>query len=309
MTDPRIPFAIMEQAARWHAAQDADDMDWDAFTAWLEADPRHRAAMDDLAIIDDAVTGQRAEVADLLPSEAAPAVRRRFGWGVAGGGAIAAALAIAVGLPRAAHDRSWTSTTTPMEVSLPDGVRTILAPHSRLTAAGGDTTQLALAGAAYFDVAHRPDRTLNITAGDLSVRDIGTRFEIATAEAGTRIAVAEGQVRVGSPRMTQDVTLAAGRTLFANGEAVTLGRAVPDDVASWRRGQLVFDAMPLALVAAEISRYSGRPVTVDPQIADRPFSGVLRIGDGASLGKDVAALADVAIRDGDAGQRLEPRRR
>ena len=40
---------IDEAAARWHLAQADDDMDWSAFTEWLEADPRHRDAYDAMA--------------------------------------------------------------------------------------------------------------------------------------------------------------------------------------------------------------------------------------------------------------------
>ena len=34
---------IAQEAAAWHAASFDDDMDWDGFTAWLEADPRIEA--------------------------------------------------------------------------------------------------------------------------------------------------------------------------------------------------------------------------------------------------------------------------
>lgn len=309
MNDRNTPSAIAEQAAYWHAAQDADDLDWDGFTAWLEADPRHGAALDALAIIDDAVVERREEIAALLSYEPAPRVPHRRGWGLAVGGAIAAALAIAIGVPRTAPDRSWSTAAAARSIALPEGVRATLAPHSRLTVTRGDATQLALVGGAYFDVAHRPARALTITAGDLVVRDVGTRFDIATAATGTRVAVAEGQVSVASPRLVRAVALTAGHTLAAAGDTVTLGHAAPGDVASWRRGQLVYGGTPLALVAAEIARYAGRPVSVDPRIADRRFSGVLTIGDGARLGKDVAALAGIVVRDDAAGLHLEPRGR
>ena len=38
----RADQSILEQAAAWHAACARDDMDWDGFTAWLEADARGR---------------------------------------------------------------------------------------------------------------------------------------------------------------------------------------------------------------------------------------------------------------------------
>ena len=43
---------IDRAAARWHAAQHDDAMDWAVFTLWLEADPRHRNSFDALALLD-----------------------------------------------------------------------------------------------------------------------------------------------------------------------------------------------------------------------------------------------------------------
>jgi transmembrane sensor len=43
---------IYEEAAGWLVRQQDDAMDWEGFTLWLEADPRHRAAYDDLALLD-----------------------------------------------------------------------------------------------------------------------------------------------------------------------------------------------------------------------------------------------------------------
>ncbi|MCI1142879.1 DUF4880 domain-containing protein [Sphingomonas sp. WKB10] len=70
---------IDEAAARWHLAQADDDMDWAAFTDWLEADPRHRDAYDAMALLDDRIDAAgpalHARAADPLPE------RRISRWG------------------------------------------------------------------------------------------------------------------------------------------------------------------------------------------------------------------------------------
>ena len=165
-----------------------------------------------------------------------------------------------------------------------------------------------MVGAAYFDVPHRDDRTLTITAGEYSVRDIGTRFEVSTQPQGTRIAVADGILTVSSDRLTTPVALRAGQALVAAGRTTALSRSDPAAVGSWRRGQLVYDRVPLALVAADLGRYGGRQVTVDPRIADLRFSGALAIGDGTKLANSVAAILGIAARSDGVGLRLEPRR-
>ena len=97
---------ILDQAIAWHRAQDDADFDWDGFTLWLEADPAHRTAFDSIALIDARIADHRATLAALMPSMEAPSMgmsvppvamrspRRRWI-----GGGIAAALALAVGIP------------------------------------------------------------------------------------------------------------------------------------------------------------------------------------------------------------------
>jgi hypothetical protein len=60
---------IDEAAARWHVAQADDDMDWTAFTDWLEADPRHRETYDAIALLDARIDAARPMLARLLPAE------------------------------------------------------------------------------------------------------------------------------------------------------------------------------------------------------------------------------------------------
>ena len=54
---------IEEDAAAWQVASAGDDMDWDGFTQWLEADPRHRRAFDEVALADALVDDHRESLA------------------------------------------------------------------------------------------------------------------------------------------------------------------------------------------------------------------------------------------------------
>ncbi len=296
---------IEEAAARWYAAQDGDDMDWDGFTAWLEGDARHRAAFDAVALLGDRIAAQRPALAAAF-APPRPATRRWVWAGV--GSTLAAALAVAAVIPREAADTVWASGPAPRTVALADGVTTTLAPRSRLTAIAGDAARLALSGEAYFDVRHQPGRTLSIRTDGYTVTDIGTRFTVAADRAATRVAVAEGQVSVAGSTLAAPVALAAGRAFTATAAGVRLSPVAAADVGSWRRGTLSYADAPLALVAADIARYSGRAVTVDPAIEGRRLTGTLSIGDGSGLADAVGAILDLDVRrDGD-GVRLQPRR-
>lgn len=297
---------IEEAAARWYAAQDGDDMDWDGFTAWLEADARHRTAFDEVALLGDRIEAQRPALADAFAPPPRPATRRWVWAGV--GSALAAALAVAAVIPREAADTVWASGAVPRTVALEGGVTATLAPRSRLTATAGDPARLALSGEAYFDVRHRPGRTLSIRTDGYTVTDIGTRFTIAADRGATRVAVAEGQVSVAGSTLAAPVALAAGRAFTATAAAVRLSPVAATDVGSWRRGTLSYADAPLALVAADIARYSGRAVAVDPAIEGRRLTGTLSIGDGSGLAEAVGAILDLDVRRDGGGVRLQPRR-
>jgi transmembrane sensor len=306
---------IREEAADWLIRQQDDAMDWAGFTAWLEADPRHRDAFDEMALIDADLGAHRDDIwsadTEALPEPAndrGPRIGRWAGWA---GGAMAATIAAVLVLQPGTESlpiQDYRSGAGKSEnVALADGTRIVLAPSSELKVQGD---QLALTGTGYFDVPHKPGRTLTVTAGDFKVTDIGTRFSIGNEADGVRVEVAEGSVAVASRHLPRPVSLAKGHGMVADSAAgtVRLTMVEPTAVASWRSGKLQFDQAPLALVARDVSRYSGRKVTVDPAIADRPFSGVIAIDDGGSPGATLAQIMALDARPVDGGVRLEPRR-
>lgn len=307
---------IYDEAAAWLVRQQGDAMDWDGFTAWLEADPHHRAAYDEIALID-AQLDEHAK--GLSPAISAPVLAangrhslRWSRWAGLGGGAVAAGLALVLALQPnnqrlPIHDyRSVPGKS--IEVVLGDGARVALAPVSHLTVRG---EHAVLQGTGYFDVPHQPGRALTITAGDFTVTDIGTRFSVANETEGVEVEVAEGSLSVTSDRLAKPIILSAGHGLVANGSdgTVRLVSVNPQQVASWRSGKLQFEQTPLALVARDITRYSGARVTVDPAIAEQPFSGVIAIHHGEAPARTLAQILSLDVKKMDGVIRLEPRRR
>lgn len=297
---------IIDQAIAWQRAQDDADFDWDGFTLWLEADPAHRGAFDQIALLDAAIAEHRPVLAALVPPVAPPVTdyrtempRRRGVWM---GGGIAAAVALAVGIavypPEAPPVADYrTGPGQSRTVLLKDGSRIALAASSHLRVEGAAQDRLALEGGATFDIPHRPGRTMTIQAGGQQISDIGTRFDIL-ADAGTiRVAVADGVVAVAPAEGGNAVKLSAGRQLVVN--RVThqgdMSAVAPGTVGSWQKGRLVYEGVPLSLVASDISRYAGEPVRAGAEVAGRRFSGVLNVGDGSGLVGEVAQIMDLRI--------------
>lgn len=290
---------LLDEAIAWQRELAGDDADWDGFTAWLEADPKHRRAFDEISLIDRMVDDRAADLHSILPAdreEAAPAAgRRRLIVG-----SVAAALAVAVGLslaqPRHQDSIYATAAGETRRIALGDGTAVELAPSSKLTIAAADRTALSLAhGEAFFTVRHDPSRNLSITAGDFAISDIGTKFAVSLSGDALRVGVAEGHVSVAGGHV--DTSLSAGEQLIARSGATARKSSVAaGDVGSWRRGRLVYTDAPLGLVVADIARFSGQRIILSPELQGRRFSGVLAIGDGSKLLAKLAELMALSWR-------------
>lgn len=285
----------MEQALRWHAASGREDCDWQGFTRWLEASPRHRQVFDDVALLEESIIRHRERLAHGASRRSGSRVRP-----VWLGAALAASLALCalfiIPTLRDPAERLFTAQAgTTRALVLAGGVHIVLAPGSSLAVAGRQEQRLRLDGSAWFDVPHDPGRQLEIEAGPYRLRDIGTRFEAMSAAGQLKVAVTEGTVDVVLPGREQPFALAAGHRLLVAGSPpiAEYGEAVASEVAAWRDGRLVFRNEPLSMVALQVGRHAGLAVTVDPSIAQRRFSGVLAIGDGAQPVAELGRIMDL----------------
>jgi len=313
---------ILKMAAEWHARIDSADMDWEAFGAWLGADPAHRAAYDDIALLDIAIDEDRAALQSVLPAnDAEPeagdafrqfvADRRVRRWWAGGGLAVAASLAVLImpQLPFFAGEALVAYRTGPGEtraIALQDGSRIVVDRNSELALRDGASPLIEMkGGSAYFDIRHNPDRTMVIRAGDYEVRDIGTRFDLVRTPDHLAVSVAEGQVTV-APVGGKGIVLTAGHRVDVGGvqDAAAVRTLDTASVGSWQDGRLVYNDTPLALVAVDLSRYAGRTVSVDPSVADMRLSGVLTIGDGKQLVGQIEALLPIRATTKDSTIRL-----
>lgn len=296
---------ITEQAQRWHAATARADCDWEQFTAWLEASPRHREAYDDIALLEERLARHRAPLLATQRAAAGPPRRRWLGLAVAASAVLAVLLGATVAwLPT--REQVFVADDAARTLALDGGVTVQLAAGSQLSVSGRHGTQLRLQGSAYFDVAHDPGRELVVSAGPYVVRDIGTRFELMSAGTQMKVMVEEGQVAVVLPGRAQSVQVDAGhRLLVATDPPIAeYGAVEAGEVAGWRDGRLVFRNEPLSMVASQVARHAGVTLTVDPAIAQRRFSGVLAIGDGSRLVAQLGRIMGLReVRDG-AGLRL-----
>ena len=149
---------------------------------------------------------------------------------------------------------------------------------------------------------HNPARPLTISVPGYEIRDVGTRFDVSSDGRTVRVAVAQGEVAITATATGERLEIAAGQAAIGNARgALERVPATPAAIGAWRNGRFIYDQVPLALVAADIARYTGKPVLVDDGVAGRRFSGILAPGDRDSMIAAVRQLAGINVRrEGDA---------
>jgi transmembrane sensor len=233
---------------------------WDSFQAWMDEDPRHRAAFVRLRVawnrvdllknvrpVDGSVDADllargRVSPAAMLsrglqPLRGAPRrptdelampERRRV---LAIAASIAAAGLIAwVG----AYHLGWKTYETGVggreQIELSDGSTVDLNTNTELTTRiTGSRRDITLnRGEALFHVAHDPTRPFYVTAGGAVVRAVGTAFSVRIRDPEhVDVLVAEGRVAVGAPGTEanfENPRLLASATKVSAGEAASVHR-------------------------------------------------------------------------------------
>jgi transmembrane sensor len=171
---------------------------------------------------------------------------------------------------------------------LPDGSTLTLAPRTEVDVefSAIERTLKLSHGEAFFKVQPDKAKPFVVQTSGLNVVAVGTAFDVRSREDRVIVTVEEGIVEVA--RVSDAATAAAGnwrvnagyqiaydvRTGGARIAAVDTERA-----PAWREGRLEYFSEPLGSVAADVSRYSARPIEIaDPQLADLTFTGTVFTG-------------------------------
>ena len=154
-------------------------------------------------------------------------------------------------------------------------------------------------GQAYFEVEKDVVRPFVVQAGDQRVVALGTAFDVRFDKRDqVEVTLVEGRVEVAdvAPRRGSSSPTAASAPAtsieLAPGQRLIAKSAAPPEIVdtdtieetSWRRGQLVFYARPLASVVEEMNRYSLQEIVIadDPRVRNLEVSGVFNSGGRAS---------------------------
>jgi transmembrane sensor len=302
---------VRDDAARWFVrlqepAVSADEQQ--RFDAWLNQHPQHR---DEFQLLQGLWSA-----ADLLPAprlkalaETPPTRRERrpvLRYAVAASVlAVALGLGLFSGLNHLGGYRAEFATALGerKHVALPDGSVIDLNSRSRLQVRyEKDRRVIDLSeGEAMFSVAHDTSRPFVVEAGSGKVTVTGTRFDVRRDVTQTRVAVEQGTVKVQGRNASDNqfikLTAGLGTHVDAQGQVAAAYTVNPAELTAWRSGKLVFNNASLSEVAAEVSRYRDKPLTVaNPAVASLRLTSVFKSDNTDALLKALPSILPVAVR-------------
>jgi transmembrane sensor len=297
---------VLDRAIAWRVRlRDGSEADWIAFTSWLEEAPSHATAYDAVAEADDAFDTQPVPLPLAASNDrgvtSAPAYTARPRRWLAPFAAIAAILLVALFawpmLNRGGGDAIVTAPGETRNVTLADGTQIALNGATRLKLDSANPRFANLeTGEAAFTVVHDPAHPFTVKVGSETLRDLGTMFNVVRDGARIDVAVAQGAVLYEPDGV--GIRLAAGRGLSrADAQSPVLLRDLDADmVGGWRNGRLAYRGAPLGVVAADLARTTGLTVEVDPALAQRFFTGVIRVdSDRDALARTLTGVLDVHV--------------
>ena len=306
--------AALDEAAEWVVrlrSSEAGTDEWLAFETWLNAGADRRGFYDRALVLWEELNTAAPELKRHLGLQARVVriadrfATRRVVPFMAAGSALAAAAAAAVFLVLPATQTPAPTPTTYVTakgerrtVVLPDGSRIDLNGGSRIQVTYGPHTRAVTLddAEAAFDVAHDVQRPFLISAGDHTVRVVGTQFDAERHNGRISVVVRRGVVEVSSAGdSTQRLTVGRrfrGREGVPGGMIDAVGA---EEAAGWRSGRLIYRDQPLSEVVDDLNRYFPEPINVaGAAVANLKFSGVLVMDKEDAVVRRIEALLPVS---------------
>ncbi len=170
----------------------------------------------------------------------------------------------------------------PLSLVLSDGSQVWINVGSSLTyptAFAGNERKVKITGEAYFEVVHNEKMPFMVQNGDLTVKDLGTHFNVNTYEDETaeRITLLEGSVRV--KRNTLSELLKPGQQAHINNndnsDIKVLNDVNMDEVMAWKNGKFMLDKnTDIGTIMRQISRWYNVDIEYQGKINQRFWGSI-----------------------------------
>ncbi|MGO3860546.1 MAG: FecR family protein [Halomonas sp.] len=301
---PSLDDNTVDEAIGWYLRlkdSSATPHDRQAFETWLSRDPCHQLAYQEAEQLWQEIGAPARLYA--LQKATQTVLKRRFkqprhwGWALAATCLLGVLLSFELWREPAHLDHLIADTTTApgqsQHLQLADGSSLLLDGNSALDI---DLTEMQRRltlrrGRLWIDAAKDPQRPLIITAGEASVRVIGTHFSVMRSGDRVTVTVSEGQVAV-SDNLDHQAMLVGGQQIaLQDGALGPVSTVAIPLTRAWKEGRIIFDDAEISEVVAQLERMLPGRVLIDKQaFSELRLSGSFHANQPAAL---IETLTDV----------------
>lgn len=142
-------------------------------------------------------------------------------------------------------------------------------------------------------------RPFEVVAGDGTMRDIGTTFNVREEQGKVSVSVQEGAVEISLRSTAQKYLLTGGQQADYQNGRISAAPAQPVNVdPSWRSNRWIFDNVSLGEVVREINRQHEHPLRLaDASLDNYRVSGVFDRSDRSGLLKSLVAILPLRVEE------------
>ena len=163
---------------------------------------------------------------------------------------------------------------------LPDGSRVWLNALSSIrypTAFTGDKREVDVTGEAYFEVVHNASKPFYVKTGAVSIKDIGTAFDINaySDEPSIKTTLVEGSVELRVGNHNQLLKPGMQGVISNGSEVVSVGSVDVDEVTAWKDGLFDFNNLDMETVMRQIGRWYNMEIVYEGEKPQGHFSGIV----------------------------------
>lgn len=173
------------------------------------------------------------------------------------------------------NDDIYSASDQIVNLTLDDGTEVWLNKGSEIALSKGfnnENRQLTLKGEAYFDVERNENLPFVIDAGDMSIKVLGTEFNVRSIEYTTQsVTVKEGRVQVSSSE--SDVIITKGQFASLNEDgALSTGQYIDQNELRWKDNVLTFDDTPFNDAMDDLASFFNTEINTSGIISDCPIT-------------------------------------
>jgi ferric-dicitrate binding protein FerR (iron transport regulator) len=160
-------------------------------------------------------------------------------------------------------------------IHLPDGSTVILNAESKLnypSSFAGKSREVFLTGEGYFDIKHNPNQPFLVHTGKITIRVLGTAFDIKAypSDKSVEVTVTRGKVQVLNENKSLGLITANQQISFSKITAAVLEKTVDTKpILAWKPSEIIFNDITMLEAAKKIEQKFNTTVEfANPAIKD-----------------------------------------